>query len=223
VTSPESPRDYEIFVAQCFRDIGFKVIAPTNPNQQAWDLTVITPDGRRGAVQVKSRRSGVLPQPMFNRLSMYLTGPAGSEFDFGVNVVNTQFSVATLTVLENADPAQEEKFVYGAIVRHPVGRINWLYHSPSADAPPPPLPDLLKPKAQTPAYRVAVFTEKGGVGKTSVAAHLAGALLHQGHNAVLVDCDVQKNLSLLLGEGVNVRNKRGDVSTLVIEKYENFD
>ena len=40
---------------------------------------------------------------------------------------------------------------------------------------------------------------------------------------MLVDCDSQKNLSLLLGEGVNVQDRRGHVSTLVIEKYENFD
>jgi cellulose biosynthesis protein BcsQ len=68
-----------------------------------------------------------------------------------------------------------------------------------------------------------VFTEKGGVGKTSVAAHLAGALIHQGRDAVLVDCDVQKNLSVLLGEGVNVLDKKGHVSTLVVEKQESFD
>jgi cellulose biosynthesis protein BcsQ len=223
VTSPETPKDYEQFVAQCFREIGFRVEAPSNPNQEAWDLRIVAPDGRIGAVQIKSRRSGALPQPMFNRLSMYLTGPAGAEFDFGINVVNTSFSSATMTMLENASPEAEEKFVYGAIVRFPIAKINWILHSPSAadppDAPPPPAPDSKK----TPAFRVAVFTEKGGVGKTSVAAHLAGALLHQGHNAVLVDCDVQKNLSLLLGEGVNVRDKRGNVTTLVIEKYESFD
>ena len=225
VTAPAAPSDYEKFVAECFRRIGYKVEVPTNPNQEAWDFVIVGADGKRGAVQVKSRRSGAMPHPLFNQLSMYLTGPAGASFDFGVFIVNTQFSNTTLAVLDNASPSTEEKFVYAAVVQFPRYEVDWIKHAPPTLAAKPPVEPPLPPpqKVETPAFRIAVFTEKGGVGKTSVAAHLAGALMHQGRSAVLVDCDAQKNLSLLLGEGVNVQDRRGHVSTLVVERYENFD
>ena len=224
MTSPAAPKDYEIFVAECFRGIGYKVETPDNPNQKAWDFVIIDKNGKRGAVQVKSRKSGALPHPIFNRLSLYLSGPGGSAFDFAVNVVNTSFSAATLAVLENASPETEEKFVYGAVVVFPHREIRWEHHAPNGVvSPPPPEPPIPPEPPKTPAFRVAVFTEKGGVGKTSVAAHLAGALMHLGRDSVLVDCDSQKNLSLLLGEGVNVRDMRGNVSTLVIENLDRFD
>ena len=164
-----------------------------------------------------------MPQSQYNALSLYLTGPAGEDYDFGVNVINTSFAAATLTMLENATPQNEDKFVYGAVVRFPVGKLNWMHHSPNSDATPRPEPEPETEPQHPRAFRVAVFTEKGGVGKTSVAAHLAGALLHLGRDAVLVDCDSQKNLSLLLGDGVNVRDKHGKVSTLVIEGIKSFN
>lgn len=235
-TSPASFADYEIFVAECFRALGCKVELPQNPNQEAWDFAVVTPAGLRGAVQVKSRKAGALPHPMFNRLGLYLSSPEGVAFDFGVNVVNTAFSGPTMAVLQNASPAVEEKFVYGGVVRFPTTRIEWQVHRPGFDAAAtateepvesPPVAVVAPPEAR----RVAVFTEKGGVGKTSVAAHLAGAMVYCGRDAVLVDVDKQKNLSLLLGAGVNVVDRHKRASTLVIEpdyleadesSYKNF-
>lgn len=41
---------------------------------------------------------------------------------------------------------------------------------------------------------IAVFTAKGGVGKTVTAAHVAGALRLSGRSVVLVDADPQRNL-----------------------------
>ena len=45
-----------------------------------------------------------------------------------------------------------------------------------------------------------VFTCKGGVGKTTVAAHLAGAFALQGYDVILVDLDPDKNLRKLFLE-----------------------
>ena len=179
VTAPAAPSDYELFVAECFRRVGYKVETPANPNQEAWDFAVVAPDGKKGAVQVKSRKSGAVPHPLFNQLSMYLTGPAGAAFDFGVNIVNTSFSSTTLAVLENASPETEEKFVYAGVVQFPRYEINWIGHAPAFVAQEPVVaePPAPPPIAKIPAFRIAVFTEKGGVGKTSVAAHLAGALM----------------------------------------------
>ena len=42
-----------------------------------------------------------------------------------------------------------------------------------------------------------IFTCKGGVGKTTVAAHLAGAFALQGYDVILLDLDPDKNLRKL--------------------------
>jgi chromosome partitioning protein len=222
MTTPASPADYEAFVAQCFRELGCRVEIPDNPNQEAWDFTIMTPAGHLGAVQVKSRKGGALPHPIFNRLGLYLSGPEGLPFKFGINIVNTAFSGPTMTVLQNASPEVEDMFVYGGLVRFPSGKIEWQVHRPDFDVTAsepeaPQQPQAPEPVPPPKARRVAVFTEKGGVGKTSVAAHLAGAMVYCGRDAVLVDVDKQKNLSQLLGTGVNVIDRHRRVSTLVIE------
>ena len=45
-----------------------------------------------------------------------------------------------------------------------------------------------------------MFTCKGGVGKTTVAAHLAGAFALQGYDVILVDLDPDRNLRKLFIE-----------------------
>lgn len=42
---------------------------------------------------------------------------------------------------------------------------------------------------------IAVANSKGGVGKSTLAVHLAAWLHHQGHNVVLADCDTQQSSS----------------------------
>lgn len=50
-----------------------------------------------------------------------------------------------------------------------------------------------------PAY-VGVFTAKGGVGKTTMAAHLAGAFALMGQSVVLLDLDPDQNLRKLFAQ-----------------------
>lgn len=54
------------------------------------------------------------------------------------------------------------------------------------------------------ATYIGVFTCKGGVGKTTISAHLAGALALNGYDVSLVDLDHQRNLSKLLGDSVTM-------------------
>lgn len=51
---------------------------------------------------------------------------------------------------------------------------------------------------------IGVFTCKGGVGKTTISAHLAGAFALNGYDVELVDLDRQKNLRKLLGRSVSL-------------------
>lgn len=62
---------------------------------------------------------------------------------------------------------------------------------------------------------IGVFTCKGGVGKTTIAAHLAGAFALNGYDIALVDLDHQQNLRKLLGEGVYLPSKKGEVGSVV--------
>ena len=54
---------------------------------------------------------------------------------------------------------------------------------------------------------LAIFNQKGGVGKTSLAFHLGWYLSEIGHRTLLVDLDPQGNLSSLLdGQGCSAAN-----------------
>lgn len=62
---------------------------------------------------------------------------------------------------------------------------------------------------------IGVFTCKGGVGKTTISAHLAGAFAMNGYDIALIDLDHQQNLRKLLGEGVYIPSAKGKVGSVV--------
>ena len=62
---------------------------------------------------------------------------------------------------------------------------------------------------------VGVFTCKGGVGKTTISAHLAGAFALNGYDVALVDLDRQQNLRKLLGEGLYLPATRGKLGSVI--------
>ena len=62
---------------------------------------------------------------------------------------------------------------------------------------------------------IGVFTCKGGVGKTTISAHLAGAFALNGYDVGLIDLDHQQNLRKILGEGVYLPATRGSVGSVI--------
>ena len=59
---------------------------------------------------------------------------------------------------------------------------------------------------------IGVFTSKGGVGKTTISAHLAGVLTAMGYETALIDLDPQSNLKRLIGDGgIYVKNDNSGV------------
>ncbi len=70
---------------------------------------------------------------------------------------------------------------------------------------------------------IGVFTCKGGVGKTTIAAHLAGAFALNGYNVGLIDLDHQKNLKKILGDGVYLPQTDSVISVLNHDEWNEFD
>lgn len=62
---------------------------------------------------------------------------------------------------------------------------------------------------------IGVFTCKGGVGKTTISAHLAGAFALNGYDVGLIDLDHQQNLRKILGEGVYLPATRGGLGSVI--------
>jgi chromosome partitioning protein len=61
---------------------------------------------------------------------------------------------------------------------------------------------------------IGVFTSKGGVGKTTISAHLAGALSIIGYESALIDLDPQSNLKKLIGDGgIYIKNRESEVGS----------
>lgn len=64
---------------------------------------------------------------------------------------------------------------------------------------------------------VVIANSKGGVGKSTIAAHLAAWLAEQGHRVVLADCDTQQSSSVWVREAApDVRTVRLDSPDVIL-------
>ena len=52
---------------------------------------------------------------------------------------------------------------------------------------------------------IAIFNNKGGVGKTTYLYHIANILADAGNNVLMVDCDSQCNLTAYALEDTQIR------------------
>lgn len=201
----KDPESFEKHIGVLFQNAGWKVIAPP-ANTRGYDLE-LQRDGHRIAVQVKNytRKCSLADVEKFRS---FLELPLADGFAYGVFVSASGFSKnALLDVEANQREVQETRQAAAAA-------------APSAAQPTPRPAGARGPKpvklveyrdgrllgaaleaeaSQPPANcrYIGVFTCKGGVGKTTTAAHLAGAFALMGHDVILLDLDPDQNLHKL--------------------------
>ncbi|MGK7897422.1 MAG: restriction endonuclease [Xenococcus sp. (in: cyanobacteria)] len=183
----KNPSDFEKFVALFFKRQGYEITLPP-ANTKGYDI-VLRKDGQCIAVQVKNHKAKC-NVAQIQKFQNFLELPIASKFTQGWFISASGYSKPALTSI-NAE--QPKNFRLGIFTAEQ-DRVFWGY---PGIVPPPPLSPSTKTKY------IGVFTCKGGVGKTTVAAHLAGAFALMGHDVILLDLDPDRNLRKLFSNDID--------------------
>lgn len=171
--------------------------------QKNYDLE-ISKETENLAVRVSNQRAKIhLGQ--IEKFLDFLTDSKSENFSGGLFISTSGFTKSVYTHL------REEKF---KDLRLAILRDDTLVWEPENF-------DVLSEKERE--IYVGVFTCKGGVGKTTISAHLAGAFALNGFDVALVDLDKQQNLRKLLGETLYIPATNGaDGSTISVFSDEEW-
>jgi len=190
----ENDSDFKKAVLQRFEQDGWTV-TPAPPNTIGYDIE-LTRDSECVAVQVRHQRAKVHAGQL-EKFIDFLERPTAVKFTRGFIISASGFTPSVFTYMRT------EEVVDVALGSFKDNAIFWE----DGDIPFQPT------KAQL-TY-IGVFTCKGGVGKTTISAHLAGAFALNGYDVVLIDLDRQSNLRKLLGDGVYIPGRRGGLGATI--------
>ena len=163
--------------------------------QKNYDLEAVKETSRL-AVQLRNQRAKVHLGQVEKFLD-FLAHDDSRKFTEGLFISTSGFTKSVYTHL------REEKYKH---LRLAILRDNELDWEPEKT-------DLADDAGKT--IYVGVFTCKGGVGKTTISAHLAGAFALNGYDVALVDLDRQQNLRKLLGEGLYLPATKGKIGSVI--------
>lgn len=158
--------------------------------EKNYNLEISKPDAFSAAVQVRNQR-GRVHLGQVEKFLDFLAKPDSKNFSEGLFISTGGFTKSVYTHL------REEKIRH---LRLAILRDEHLVWEPEKF-------DAQQEKDRT--IYVGVFTCKGGVGKTTISAHLAGAFALNGYDVALVDLDRQQNLRKLLGEELYIPATKG--------------
>jgi chromosome partitioning protein len=199
-----NPFDFEKIVALQFQRLGYVVIMPP-ANTRGYDIE-LRKDQDCIAVQVKNHKAKC-SVAQIEKFQNFLELPLASKFTAGWFISANGYSKPTLTHIGTEQPSN---FRLGTFSIDSI--INWNYPE-EGDSP-----EAEEIEAKSIKY-IGVFTCKGGVGKTTVAAHLAGAFALMGHDVILLDLDPDRNLRKLFLQ--DLEDEKGDASLFVPPKGKN--
>lgn len=190
-----NPDDFELHLQKVFMLKGYDVKRPVSMTQKGYDLELIK-DDKRIAVQVKNQRSKI-NIARIQQFQSYLELPLADRFTDGWFISASGYSNAAIAHINNEAPSNVQLLTYS--------NAKFVVNYPTTDTYTDPDPEKIR--------YFGVFTSKGGVGKTTVAAHLAGAFALMGYDVTLLDLDPDKNLRKLFLQDLSDIN--GDASLFV--------
>lgn len=194
----ENPHDFEKVIKLLFEQDGWRVIVPP-ANTRGYDLEVIKGE-QVAAVQVKNYKAKVNVGRV-EAFASFLDQPSSHRFNQGFFVAANGFSQPAITHVLT-DPTL--RIALGTYTHR---GITWEGQEQENK--------LRKVEERRKVTYIGVFTCKGGVGKTTVAAHLGGAFALMGYEVVLVDLDPEGNLKKLLVDDVYIPGPRGAEGAVV--------
>ena len=184
---PADPEQYAEIVAKMLTRYGYSVSQP--PLGSRGHTLEVEKEGRRFAVLLKNHKAKCNVAQIEKFLD-YLDAPGSERFQGGWFISTSGFSKPAVTHVES----MQSKNLY--LWSHIDSKLQRTY--PLLE-PPPVEPSQPNQPARQKYF--GVFTCKGGVGKTTIAAHLAGAFALMGYDVVLLDLDPEKNLRKLFMQG----------------------
>ena len=205
VAQIKDPLDFETVVALYFEHQGYKVIMPPM-NTKGYDIE-LKKDDDCIAVQVKNHKAKC-NVAQIQKFQNFLELPLANKFNSGWFISASGYSQPALTHVNTEKPENLSLATFQGIQL-----AEWNYNKPK-DLPDPIIIDpIIDPDPTTKYKYIGVFTCKGGVGKTTVAAHLAGAFALMGYDVILLDLDPDKNLRKLFLQ--DITDEEGDASIFV--------
>lgn len=199
----EHPSDFEKVLISLFEQEGWNA-QPAPAGSKGYDIE-LERDGETVAVQVRTQRAKVHAGQL-EKFIDFLEQPMAARFSRGFLISTSGYTPSVFTFMRT------EEVVDIALGSFRDNQIIWE----DGEIPPPPLRPQL-------TY-IGVFTCKGGVGKTTISAHLAGAFALNGYDVVLIDLDRQSNLRKLLGDGVYLPGPKGQLgATITVLNYSEWN
>lgn len=196
-----SPDRFEDLVKLLLEEkYGYQVIKPPK-NTFGYDLEIVR-NGKSIAVQVKKFKRPV-PRPRVQQFMEFMgLFNAKDQFSEGWLISASGFAKTAVKYVKNQRvPVVSLGTVF-------LDNIRWDYLHPestfqSSQESSSKISSSVSPSENHQTnnhkrYYFGIFTNKGGTGKTTVAAHLAGAFALMGYDVILLDTDPQRNLKRLL-------------------------